>query len=500
MMTPPETTSRRFPSAAWAWPGAELETLLIAAAGADHDHALAVARDWFARCDIDESSFRENRLQLAIAARFGKQLADLPEYPRLQGLQRMLWTKSRMAIREALPTFERMAAKGIPLMLVKGAARIARDPEAQKARVSHDIDLLVPRARGAESLRLLNQAGWVPSSGESPACLRARLDELRSVNLYFGHFGDIDLHMQGYGSPLPDEHLEAGIWRGATRHDFFGVPVQLPAPEHWLAMTIDSSALDAHTHSDWLVDCAVLLSGPPLDEALLLELLERRGLMLQAEVAFSFLAERLGHDVPFLPELRRRTAAMGRLQRAATLLQAKPRSDWTPLTRHARGVVKQLHLLQIARQSRDRRLATPPVLRGSIRKLAPDAPREPRRVTQIDLPCPPAAVSVFRLELAVPLNGLRRRYDFELNADLGHVQRLRVRDLAGREGTHRLIFSGRLAFERMPRRLWIEARPGRTLRTADAAEHAQYDAVPFWLLDFRARPLSSRRSAQPAPD
>ncbi|WP_010141352.1 nucleotidyltransferase family protein [Oceanicola sp. S124] len=491
-MRPP---SRRFPSPSWAWPSGDLETLLIAAAGADPERALAAARDWFARCNIDDASFSENRLQLAVAARFGRALADLPEYPRLQGLQRMLWTKSRMAIREALPAFTAITAQGIPLMLVKGAARIARDPEAQKARVSHDIDILVPRNRGAEALGILTGTGWVASTGESATCLRARLDDLRSVNLFFGHFGDIDLHMQGFGAARPDPRLEAGIWETATRHDFFGVPVHLPGPEHWLAMTLDSSALDAHAHSDWLVDCAVLLAGTRIDAGRLLALLDQRGLNHQALIAFSFLARSLGHDLPFLAELQRQAARSGPVTRAAILLQAKPRSDWTPLSRTARGIAKQLHLLRLNRASRASGTAIPPVLRGSIRRLPSSMPRDARFTAEVELPCPRAALSVFRIELALPLAGLNRRYDFELNSDLGHGQRLRVRDILGRKGQHRLVFSGRLAFDRMPSRLWIEARPGKTVRSQDEAELLRYGAPAFSVLHFRAAPLSAPRSA-----
>ena len=57
----------------------------------------------------------------------GKQLRDHAAYPRLVGLQRMLWTKSRLAIQEATASLHRLREAGIELLLIKGASRLALD-------------------------------------------------------------------------------------------------------------------------------------------------------------------------------------------------------------------------------------------------------------------------------------------------------------------------------------------------------------------------------------
>ncbi|WP_204310774.1 hypothetical protein, partial [Escherichia coli] len=74
--------------------------------------------------DIDHVSFREHRLLAAISDRFGRKLAAHPAYPRLVGLQKMLWTKSRMAMREAEPALSAMVEAGCTVMLIKGASRV----------------------------------------------------------------------------------------------------------------------------------------------------------------------------------------------------------------------------------------------------------------------------------------------------------------------------------------------------------------------------------------
>ena len=93
--------SRRFPDYGWAWPTNELDRLLKAVLLPDQRAAQAQASRWLDGNDIDAVEFREHRLLAAIADRFGKALGAHSAHPRLAGLQKMLWTKSRLAMREA---------------------------------------------------------------------------------------------------------------------------------------------------------------------------------------------------------------------------------------------------------------------------------------------------------------------------------------------------------------------------------------------------------------
>ena len=78
----------------------------------DEEAACRYAARWLDENDIDLVSFREHRLLAAISDRFGSKLAGHPAYPRLVGLQKMLWTKSRMAMREAEPALKAMVDAG----------------------------------------------------------------------------------------------------------------------------------------------------------------------------------------------------------------------------------------------------------------------------------------------------------------------------------------------------------------------------------------------------
>lgn len=478
------TRPGRFPSLSWAWPQGGLDLLLRAVIGSDPVMALAAARQWFITQDIDTAGFAEHRLLMAVAARFGHALADLPAYPRLAGLQRMLWTKARMALREVQPPLAQMAGAGIPVMLLKGAARLAVNPEDQKSRISHDTDILVAPDQFPTALGILTAHGWQASTGESALCLTARLATTRSVNLFYGHFGDIDLHQWGYGPTAALSSVEAALWQNAQARRFFDIPVLVPAPEDRIALALSSSALDAHVHSDWLVDCARVLTQERVDAARLHWVLSHAELVPQARVALTYLGDRIGVAVPGLSELRAQRAGWHRS--VATVLQMKPRGDWTILSRLARGVAKQL------RRAKDG--AGPalrmPCLRGRLGNLPTGW--QGRALSPV---LSPISLGQFApgqyhidLALAVKLPGVRRRLEFELNQTASHVTRLRSRALLRRKGWCRLHFSGQVVLGEGGS-LWLESRPSKTLRGADQAEADSYAALQMQLLSATIRSL-----------
>lgn len=258
MTAPVDAISSRPVSAAlrWAWPAGGLDQLLIAAACPDEGRARSAAHAWLATHDVDAVEYRDHRLLATIVDRCGTTLANLPAGPRLAGLQRQLWTRSRMAIAQAATALRRLTEAGIPVMLLKGAARIAAEPGAARSRLAHDVDAVVPPDRFADAVEGLAAAGWTASSGESQLCLRAHAPAIRAVNFFRDRFGDVDLHQWAYGDGRFHAVLDRALWEQARPAEFFGVPVFIPSDTDRAALAIVNSGLDAHAHSDWLVDCA----------------------------------------------------------------------------------------------------------------------------------------------------------------------------------------------------------------------------------------------------
>ena len=472
---------RRFPDYGWAWPSASLDQLLKAVLLPNDEAADRLALGWLDSHDINDASFAEHRLLAALAERHGKRLAAHPAYPRMAGLQKMLWSRSRLAYREARPVLAALSGAGCPVMLLKGASRIALDAGAQRGRASHDIDILVRPENMAGALDLLLASGWTASTGAGPLYLKSRIAAFRALNFFKGFHGDLDLHQSAYhpsqASPEDDEDL----WRRAEKAELSGVELLVPSPADRIALAIGHSGLDAHAHSDWLVDIDWNIRRGDVDWSILLGILGARRLFVPAAVCLSYLGREIGAPVPedVLAEIIAGADRMGPLGRAS-ILEAKPRGDFGFLSRLARGVVKQLRL---SRGRLPRRNAKEAIWRGRAKRVAPGAQR-PVLSTVCTLPVPPEVVRNEALPVEIGIRVVvpdqRRRLEFELSTETRHIARLTCRKLDRSSGLREVRFSGPASFDPAEEKLVLEARPSRHFRSWEKAEDvARYGLVPF---------------------
>ncbi|TIN97282.1 MAG: hypothetical protein E5Y06_06480 [Mesorhizobium sp.] len=481
--------TRRFPDYGWSWPTGGLDQLLKAALLDDEEAASQCAMQWLAVNDIDLVSFREHRLLAAISDRFGRKLAGHTAFPRLVGLQKMLWTKSRMAMREAEPALKAMADAGCMVMLIKGASRIALDAAAQRGRVAHDIDILVRPQDMQTAFDVLRDREWQIATGVSPQYLRTRLASLRSMNFFKGNFGDIDLHQLAYDGSQQSDEDDIAIWRRADPAIFSGVDVLVPSPADRIALAIAHGGLDAHTHSDWLVDCAVAIRGGDVDWDVFLDVLARRGLAVAAAVALSYLALEIGVTAPdrVLARVLEMADSAGP-SRWSGVLQAKPRTDFGRLVWLSRGLAKQLRL----RRKSGRLRQEPPAKawRSKPGRPEPLNASSPPAFSQA-IPCPRTAGDMM-LDITVRISvpPVRRRIEMEINADDDHVARLRAMAISRSGGERVLRFRGKVTLDGERQAMTLEARPSRQFRRWDDAETvATYGALPFQLISATFSPL-----------
>lgn len=479
---------RRFPDYGWSWPTGKLDQLLKAALLPDEEAACQHAARWLDENDINLVSFREHRLLAAISDRFGRKLAAHPAYPRLVGLQKMLWTKSRMAMREAEPALQAMVEAGCAVVLIKGASRIAVNASAQRGRVAHDIDILVRPQDMTAAFDVLRERDWQIATGVSPHYLRTRLASVRSMNFFKGSFGDIDLHQLAYDGSQQSTGDDLAIWQRAVAAEFSGVSVFVPSPADRMALAIGHGGLDAHTHSDWLVDCAVAIHGGAVDWGVFNDILARRGLAVAAAVALSYLALEIGVAVPE-PVLAGTVDMADRagLSRWSSVLQAKPRTDFGGLVWLSRGFAKQLRLKR--KQGRLQQSAPDVVWRGKTtsRKLEPTP--TPFVLSQT-IPCPDrTGEMVLDVTVRIAVPPVRRRIEMEINAPGRHVARLRSMVISRAGGQRVLHFRGKVTLDETRQALVLEARPSRQFRTWDnEAAVASYGALPFQLLSAKFSP------------
>lgn len=486
-MTQARSIARHFPDYGWAWPSGSLDQLLKAVLLADVDTANRLARRWLDARDIGNASFAEHRLLAALAERHGKQLASHPAYPRISGLQKMLWSRSRLTYREARPVLVALSDAGCSVMLLKGASRVAISAAAQRGRVSHDIDILVRPDKIADALDLMLVAGWKASTGAGPLYLRTRIASLRALNFYKGAHGDLDIHQSAYHPSQVSFDDDQALWRRAVEARLEGVEVLVPSAADRIALAIGHSALDAHAHSDWLVDIDATVRCGDVDWSVLVGILEARRLFVPAAVCLSYLNNQIGTPVPenTLAAVIDQADRSGPVSRAS-ILEAKPRGDFGVLTGLARGVVKQVRL---SRGTFPRQGPKDIIWRARA-KRARLSGNEPAAmpVSRLQIPAHIKRDQPVPVEITVGIvaPGHGRRLEFELSTETRHLARLRYRKLPGSPGARELRFRGTIELDNTVAQLTLEARPSRHFRNWDNPEDvARYGVIPFRLIGAR---------------
>lgn len=485
-MMRPRAIRRAFPDYGWAWPRGEHDRLLRAILVSDATDALGHGLAWLAANDIDAAPGRDIRLLAALCHRFGERLAPAPAYPRLIGLQRLNWSRARLAEAAAAPVLAALEARGLAFMLIKGAARIASDPAVRRGRVAHDVDILVaPDAFGA-AIEVLESLDWRAATGLGPERLRRRVASLRALNFLKGAHGDIDLHRFAYHPHQSDAADDAALWRRAGSARFADVIARVPSPADQIALAIGHGSLDAHIHSDWLVDVDRIARAGGVDWSVFAEIVRARGLAVAAASALGYLGVVIGTPIPSetLAAIVDMADRAGWPARSA-LLECKPRSDFSRWSAGARGVTKMVRLWRAAPPASDEIVWRAHWLRPAA------APAEVQLATVVDVPPAPRPSRKLRLRLtlAVSLPEGRRRIEFDLVAGGQHLLTLRYRKRRWGARACLLRFSGTLDLSQDIRSMTVRACAARFLRPgAPASDEARYGPVPFSLVDVRMAP------------
>lgn len=339
------TVPARFPAYAWAWPKGGRDLLLRAAILDDLPSAGRAFGAWLDGHDFNDVTFAEQRLLVAISARLPDTVVSGSVRARLKGIERMLWTHSTLALQAARPALRVLDDAGIPVMVLKGAARAAIDMGDVRGRFASDVDLLVPRPHFETAYRALRSQDWHHNQRREP-----RLARITGINLYRGKHGDLDLHKFPLHQLNHGDADQSPLWARATQCTFLGQPVRVPSPSDRLLMAIAHGGIDGHQHSDWLVDCAVLMGSNTVDWPLFERLCAERHLEAHAALALSYLVDVLGMNMP--PDALARIQIAGQSsthQLWSALLQAHPKREHNTLGALGRGLARGHRQVEKAR-------------------------------------------------------------------------------------------------------------------------------------------------------
>jgi hypothetical protein len=273
--------------------------LLAQAALAPEDQAIAAWRAWRASHDIDTTPWPAVRMLGAVAARISRLEPDAPIRPRLAGIRKFLWTQSQIGLQHAAGGLAALHRANIPVLLMKGAARIAADPASAQERLIRDVDVLVPLDRQRPAFEALRGEGWSlgPENWQRQWHRWAPVAAHHAWSLNKGR-SEIDLHhFSNHLNRLRGD--DEGLWARSRALEWRGVPVRVPAPADALLLALVHGARWSQEGSaDWVVDASALLDAGAVNWDVFLA--ETRARLLQAVVlpGLTFLRSVLRKPVP----------------------------------------------------------------------------------------------------------------------------------------------------------------------------------------------------------
>jgi hypothetical protein len=369
---------------------------------------------WKQRNNLDDVGWEQHRTLALIAPRLPEIAPDCEYLPRVKGLAKASWTQSQLQLQASTEAVDILNRAGVPVLFIKGGAFLAAGYRYAAPRISADLDILVPRSRFGEAVRVLYAAGWRSAHSVEYATNHWRFQP--GLNLLRGRHGDIDVHHQPVRTPrLTDAVLDA-IWRRARPAVFRGQSILLPSVADMIVFTAAHAIPDDAEVSTaaWALDLQVLLSQPDFDPAATARVAVELGAAANCVAAMRL----LGSLADFEPATRLLAAlqASGEARRGLAPAVVPP-SRWSaPLRRALRpiatrvGVPNTRALLELYAGTPGSRLSRPfRHLAGRVASTADgdfesetaaipfllEQRRRPGRVRELALP-PPLRVAALR--------------------------------------------------------------------------------------------------------
>ena len=272
------------------WPTRSCD-LLLRAALCSADIAAESWRLWQAEFGLDQASWAEVRLLAAVAKR-----ADLGLDKRVAGIRKFVWAQTQMQLVPAAEGLEALAAVGIPLLLLKGAARVAVDPAVASERLIRDVDVLVPVEQASLALETLIAHGWQFEGWQAKQREIHPIDAHHAWSVRRGR-GEVDLHH--YSNFLNrSEGIDSRLWDRSIPVTWRCIRVRVPAPADALLLAlIHGLRWSRERAADWVLDSqAAIASGVDWD-ALVMSA-QARGMGWIAYQGLTYLRERVQCPVP----------------------------------------------------------------------------------------------------------------------------------------------------------------------------------------------------------
>jgi len=241
----------------------EHQTLLLRAVlceGDEADRALAAWRDLVDLQLVDTPSQR--LLPLLARRSLDSELRGL-----VRGLYRHAWATNQRLWQQAMPVIEGLRARGIPTLLLKGAALIAVYGDDWGARPMYDVDLLIPSTSADGALELLTELDWVPEQGQSAAWVRWRELPRRHAWGFTHGDGRLDLHWHVLSDSIGSRSDET-FWANARSIEVRGAETRaLDLADLLVHVLVHGTLTQNAPPIQWIADSVMVVRAAARDAA-----------------------------------------------------------------------------------------------------------------------------------------------------------------------------------------------------------------------------------------
>ena len=205
------------------------QRLLLRAVLLHGEPARHAFQEWRATVVIDDVDGVSQRLLPLLARRLGDVGPDDPVRSLIRGIYRHAWVRSHRLWRDALPVFVAMRDRGIPVILLKGAALLHAYGNDWGARPMFDIDALVRPEHAQGAFAVLEELGWTAEYDMTFDWVRSRSMTRRHGWGFLREDGRLDMHWHVLSESL-GSHSDDAFWADAVPLETEGFTALTLAP------------------------------------------------------------------------------------------------------------------------------------------------------------------------------------------------------------------------------------------------------------------------------
>lgn len=278
----------------------DVQRLILRAALADEDEALASFEEWQKHVSLDDIDGSDLRLIPLVYTNIGSKLAG-PIAGRLKGIKRHTWIRNGFRMEICGKLLAHLSKQNIPAMLLKGAALMAAITNDFATRQMGDCDILVSKENRRAAFAALSNEGFSSIPYDWRQLSESEIDVFHGFTFELRDkiFDVIDLHWRPMRDVGSDE-LTSEFFDKSRRTAVFGQKAKVPCAEHmFLHCAIHGAELLPRQRYDWLVDAALIMRGTEqFDWSLLAAAAEKYRLGALLHASLKILTEEVQIQVP----------------------------------------------------------------------------------------------------------------------------------------------------------------------------------------------------------